>query len=186
MLGRCLVLACLLMLATAVALADETPSQLSTIGVGPNGFDFMIGTWKCEGTIIEGTQPFRFYIYAKRSGLTNSIVLDWDSHGNRLVDSLNYDPSAKTWHSKYRTSVNNAYQLQGSGTTDITVETQSTSDTGPRIVWPGLRYPRYYGAKTPIRETWTFATPEQFDYLFETEKHGSWIVFDKATCAKQS
>ena len=163
MLARCLVLAFMLTLTTAVASADETPSRLSTIGAGPNGF-------------------------VKHSGLTGFPVLDWDAPGWQVEELLDYESSSKIWHSKYmmKSNVPAEYYTAPLGTDLNPVQRQSTSDTGAKIVWPGLRYPLPHLATTPIRETWTFATPERLDRLFEIQQHSSWIESDHASCAKIS
>src|SRR5215469_62804 len=186
MFARCLMLACVLTLTTAIASAEETPSQLSMIGVGSNGFDFMIGTWKCDEDLEQSvTTANRFFIYVKPSHLTDSIVLDWDGPHDQIVESLDYDPSAKTWHSKYTrpTSDDPRSFLNSGGVTDINpAETQSTSDTGSRIVWPGLDYSSSsHKSLRQIRETWTFAAPDQLEDLFEIQQHGSWILWIHAT-----
>ena len=185
---KLLALAGLLCIVGAVpADADPTPMPLDQIGVGPNGYDFMLGFWKCANTRYSSPGvTFNRYIRVTRSHLSGSIVLDWESGDGHVVLPWSYDEKSRTWSEHYIEDQ----------TSDLPIEApirpnpmmpryfeESTTDTGPKSVWTGSSALAQFG-HTPIRETWTFTNLSELDDLTEVKVKDSWTAIDDDHCMK--
>jgi hypothetical protein len=184
-----------------VVRADPTPMPLDQIGVGPHGYDFMIGRWRCTYTSNVDKYSGHMFIYAHRSSLNDAVELDWQSPFVQTVEYLQFDPSTATWFGTIALK-------SGQGVV-------STSDAGSKSVWTGpATYAQgaLYGTSTEARQlrptdptaavhpvhpgpffpqghdlirwTWTFASPRDLTNLLEEQIQGTWNPDGVAVCAK--
>lgn len=151
--------------------ASGARSQASaTFGAGPNGYDYMIGTWSCvNGMPSSGMGlPPKMSITISKSGgalLFHYTAADYD------ISSYNvYDAKRKMWLGPFSTSGG----VYGS---------ESTAQTGKTIVWTGTLHDPNSGKTMPTRDTFTNEATKYVD-LGENQIDGTWKAEYRITCTK--
>jgi hypothetical protein len=151
-------------------LANGASAPMS-VGAGPNGYDWFIGTWSCKNTMAAsklGALPSTSLTATKLKD--GSIILHTASPNGDVTVYYAYIPSSKTWFSPFVDSGGN-YGYE------------STQQSGKTIRWTGTFY-LTNGSTTAIRDTFTtFGTAKQYD-LSEARVGGAWTVVAKTTCTK--
>jgi len=142
----------------------------STNGVGPNGFDWTVGTWSCTNSMPPSPAggPRNQTLTVTK---TNSGALMYHATGANF-DNVWYNvyvPKSKTWVSPFIFA-------------DGSHGTESTSQTGATIVWTGTATDAA-GNATQIRDTNTYQATKYTD-LGEYQSGGAWKTGYKLTCTK--
>jgi hypothetical protein len=156
-------------LSPCVARSQEM--SLSMVGVGPHGYDFMIGSWSCTNTIpshLGGPTTSKFTISRSANGalFVRSTAMNYDT-----ASYVVYSPKTKTWWSP------TAYG-------DGSYNTESTKQTGAKTVWSGTLYDAASGETNPIRDTFTFTNPTTQLDLTQVQVGGTWKTEANTTCTK--
>ena len=151
---------------------------LDMIGVGPRGYDFMVGRWECaESAWYLGKQPaaWEMKVQVVRDGRLLQIM---SANGRGiLVAPMEYSSETKTWS----ISETNKY--------GDTVSSQTTQDTGQKTLWVGWelsdeRDNQSY--KIHERDTLTFLSLDEFRDIAErpTGSGGTWETIQSDTCQR--
>jgi hypothetical protein len=146
--------------------------SLSDIGVGPHGYDLLIGNWNCTDNLAPGgTGNGTLTIAATGVGNALSFHITGKTFDN--AGYITYDAKTKTWWSP------TAY-FDGGYTTE------STTQTGPKTVWAGSA--AGIGSTKPVmvRDTYAFPNMTRYTDLFEIQgPDGAWKASANFTCNKQ-
>lgn len=185
------------MLGTLRAAADPTPMPLTMIGVGPHGYDFLVGHWKCVGNItLPSGQVVRQISIddSYRAGAGGSISLDESGSGvligREQTDKNGPTDSAPTTESiKYTRTGRLRYAAETQKwSMTFAVPTgaigqESTRDTGENAVWTGSEV-RADGSPFNIRDTVMFSGPSSYVDKSELQVGQTWLVLGNVTCSK--
>jgi hypothetical protein len=142
----------------------------ATIGLGPHGWDFLIGTWTCKNSVpsaMGGPATTTLTV-------TRSIgALSFHVNGSNF-DALGYvvyAPKTKMWWNPSSTA-NGAYG------------TESTQQSGKRTVWSGPFVDPSSGKTMQVRDTYTFSNMTTYTDLYQVELGGTWKTEGNSTCTK--
>jgi hypothetical protein len=141
----------------------------SMIGVGPNGFDWAVGTWTCTNAMPSpmGGPSNQTLTITK----TGSGAIMYHATG-RNFDNTWYNvylPNSKSWVSPFILA-------------DGTYGTESTNQTGAKMIWTGTATDAT-GATMQVRDTNVFVGSRYTD-LGEFQSGGTWKIQYKVTCTK--
>lgn len=146
---------------------------LTMIGVGPHGYDFLVGRWKCnESAQFQGKWAPKAFMFKIELLGEGSLSLLWSAKlvPVKNVVTFDYLSEIKTW------SASAAYF-------DGTRASETTTDTGQKTVWTGSELnPR--SQKTFDRDTWTFPSLDEFTDVAEQQIGGTWTVVGNSTCRR--
>lgn len=155
-----------LVILPSVAHAQTDP----TFGVGPNGYDYQIGTWSCVNSMANSAMglPSQLTTTVSRSGgalFNQSTGKDFNT-----ASYLVYVATKKMWVNPYVGS-------------DGTYGSESTAQTGKTVVWTGSTYYPSQGKMVPTRDTYTNEATKYVD-LGESQIGGTWKNVYRVTCTK--
>lgn len=159
------------LLGSALAQAASAPMSSSAVGAGPNGYDWLVGTWSCKNSM----QPSKLGALSSTSLTASklkdgSITLHTSSPNGDVTVYYAYVPGTRSWYSPFVDSGGN-YGYE------------STQQTGKTVLWTGTFY-LTNGSSTPIRDTYTMlGMTKQYD-LSEAKVGGSWKTVAKTTCTR--
>jgi hypothetical protein len=144
---------------------------LSMVGVGPHGYDFMIGSWSCTNSVLSrlgGPSTSSFTISRTVNGalFVRSTAASYDT-----ASYVVYAPKTKMWWSP------TAYA-------DGSYNVESTRQTGARTVWTGTLFDAASGQTNPIRDTFTFPNPTTQTDVTQVQVGGSWKTEANSTRTK--
>ena len=158
-------------LALAPSVVSSKQMPLSMIGVGPRGYDFMIGSWTCRNTVpthLSGPPTARFTI--SRSVKGAYYVHGW---------AMNYDTSSYfLYSSKTRMWFGPTAYADGS------YNYESTRQTGAKTVWTGTLFDATSGQTSPIRDTYTMPNLTTQIDVTQIQSGGTWRTVNNSTCTK--
>jgi hypothetical protein len=145
--------------------------SMSTVGAGPNGYDWYVGTWTCKNTMapskLGGLSSSTFTATKLKDG---SIFIHSASPNGDVTAYLAYVPKTKTWYAPFSDSGGN-YGYESSQQSGKTIQSVGT----------------FYGTSgdpTPIRDTYIMLNMRtQYD-LSEAKIGGAWKTTAKTTCTK--
>jgi hypothetical protein len=143
---------------------------MSTVGAGPGGYDWQIGTWSCINPAPSAASgpAHQTETISKTSGgaiLIHTTGTDFD-----FSDYDVYVPTKKMWVSP----------VSGA---DGTYGSESTSQTGKKIVWAGSAYFPDSGKTMPTRDT-VVNSPNKYTDLGEFNSGGAWKELYNITCTR--
>jgi hypothetical protein len=164
-------------LALAAVLCVISPLQArasfaaSSIGVGPHGYDFLIGSWSCKNaapSALEGPAEIKATIARAAGG-----ALSFHSVGTAFeaMGYIVYAAKSKTWWNPSMLATG-AYG------------TESTRQTGMTTVWSGPFTDPATGKTMQVRDTYTFPSATTYTDLYQAYVGGSWKTEGNSTCAK--
>jgi hypothetical protein len=154
------------------ARAQGASTDMASVGAGPTGYDYLVGTWSCNNTMADRSalgalQSTTFTATKLKDG---SIAIRTMSTNGDVTAYNAYLPKTKTWYAPFADSGG----YYGS---------ESTQQSGKTIRWVGTFYAPT-GAATPIRDTYTMLSiTKQYD-LSEAQVNGVWKATAKTTCTK--
>ena len=141
----------------------------STVGAGPNGYDWQIGTWSCSNSMpsAAGGPSSQTLTVTRTSG---GAILYHTAAERFDVTSYNvYVPAKKMWLSPFIVA-------------DGTYGSEATTDSGKTIVWTGTQVDPA-GKTSQVRDTLVYDGTKYSD-LGETRLADTWKVQYKITCTK--
>lgn len=151
------------------AALSQTMTSATAIGVGPSGFDWAVGTWTCTNAMPSpmGGPATQTLTVSKTNGGAIMYHAVGDSFDNTWYNV--YVPATKSWVSPFIIN-------------DGTYGTESTSQTGSKIVWTGSATdPK--GNKLQVRDT-NVVTAAKYTDLGEVQSGGTWKPQYKMSCTK--
>ena len=157
--------------ALAPCAALSAPMPVSMVGVGPHGYDFMIGSWSCTNTVpsrLGGPSNSSFTISRSVNGalFVHSTAANYDTSSYVV-----YSPKTKTWWSP------TAYA-------DGSYNLESTRQTGAKTIWTGTLFDAASGTTNPIRDTFTFPNSTTQTDVTQVHAGGIWKTVANTTCTK--
>jgi hypothetical protein len=159
----------LIALAVAPGAAQSQMMSASMYGLGPHGFDWVVGTWSCTNTMPSPMGgPARTTLRVIR---TSSGAIFYRSIGTGFDNSWYnvYSAKTKSWTSPFIVS-------------DGSYGTETTSQTGRTIVWTGMAYDAS-GKMMRIRDT-NVNSPKRYSDLGEVWSGGTWKTQYNVTCVR--
>jgi hypothetical protein len=162
-----------LVLAAVTCAPSVAQSAMSTsmIGVGPHGYDWLIGSWSCNNSVpsaMGGPAAIALTVSRAPGGSLSVHVSGTNFDGLGYVA---YDAKTKTW-----------WNPSAFPTGDYSSE--STQQTGEKTVWTGPYYNAAAGKSMPIRDTYTIENLTTYNDLSEIEIDGTWKTQANITCTK--
>jgi hypothetical protein len=164
--------ACLMLAIFALApCAAQSQTNAASVGVGPHGYDFLLGTWTCTNSMPSrmggpASQKLAFARSAAGSISVHSTATNFDALGY-----VGYTAKTKTW-----------WNPSAVGNGDYSSE--SSQQTGKKTVWTGEYVDGSTGKSTPIRDTYTMNSLSSYSDLSEAQVGGAWKTQGKITCTK--
>lgn len=153
---------------TPCAVHSQTTSA-SANGVGPNGFDWAVGTWSCTNSMPSpmGGPSSQTLTVTK----TNNGAMMYHATGENFDNTWYnvYLPNTKSWTSPFIFA-------------DGSYGTESTTQTGAKIVWTGTATSPT-GKTMQIRDT-NVVEASKYTDLGEVQSGGAWKPQYKVTCTK--
>lgn len=163
--------AALLMTGLAGTARADNPMSISAVGVGPHGYDYVLGTWSCSNPMHPselGSLPSTTQTATKvRDG---NIMFRTASPNGDVTSYNTYLAKTRTWYGPFADSGGK-------------YGTETTRDTGKTIRWVGTFYDTD-GTATPIRDTFTMLSMTKQVDVSEAKTGGVWKVTAKTTCTK--
>lgn len=150
--------------------AAQSQMTASMYGVGPHGFDGFVGTWSCTNTI---PSPMGGPVHTTLTVTkTNAGAIFYRSVGANFDNSWYnvYMPSKKMWASPFIVS-------------DGSYGTETTMQSGKKIVWVGTAYFADSGKTMPIRDT-NMLSLNRYDDLGEVRSGGAWKAQYSVSCTR--
>ncbi len=154
---------------TPCAAQSQTMAE-TTYGAGPHGFDWAVGTWSCTNTMpspMGGPTKTTLTVMRTSGGAVfyRSIGTSFDNVWYNV-----YEPNKKMWVSPFVLD-NGSYG------------TESTTQTGAKIVWRGSAYYGDSGKIMQIRDTNRIG-PTKYSDLGEYRSGSNWKTQYNVTCTK--
>lgn len=152
------------------ARADSMMS-MSSVGAGPHGYDYMVGTWSCRNTMHPTALGALAATYMTASKLKDGNIMIRTASPNGDVTAYDaYLAKTKTWYGPFADSGGK-------------YGTETTQGSGKTIRWVGTFYDTD-GSATPIRDTYTMLSMTKQLDVSEAKVGGAWKVVAKTTCTK--
>ena len=159
----------------AILLPPAARSAMSpaAIGVGPHGYDFLIGTWSCKNaapSAMEGPGTTTAVISRTSTG---ALAFHGTGANFDAMGYIVYDPKTKTWW--------NPSTIASGG-----YGTESTRQTGMKTIWSGPFTNPSSAATLQVRDTYTFLNATTYTDLYQANVGGTWKTEGNSTCTKTS
>jgi hypothetical protein len=154
------------------AQSQSAPMSLSMVGVGPHGYDFLIGTWSCNNsaaTTMGG--PNSTTLTFTRSNAGSALLVRGTGKNFDVSSYLAYVSKTKTWWNP-------------SAFADGGYENESTTDTGKKTVWTGSFLDAASGKTMQVRDTYTMPNLNKYIDLGQYMSAGTWKTQYNTTCTK--
>jgi hypothetical protein len=152
----------------AAAIAQSTPAM---VGVGAQGYDFLIGTWSCKNSAPSAmTGPAETTLTVTK---TTTGALSVHSTGTNFdtVGYVTYDAKSKTW---WNPSVY----------ADADYSTESTKQTGKVTTWSGPFFDAETRKTTAIRDSYTITSLTRFQDVSQVKAGMGWKTQATIICTK--
>lgn len=169
--NRLVALFALAALAIFPSIARASAMAPSTVGVGPHGYDWLIGTWSCKNSMpspMGGPAATTLRVSRATNG---SLAVHVNGTNFDAVGYVTYAPKTKTWWNPSAISTGDS-------------STESSQQTGQKTVWTGPFYNAASGKTVPIRDTYTLESPTVYHDLSEAQLGGTWKTVGNITCTK--
>lgn len=158
-----------LIVAPCAAPAASGPMSATMYGAGPHGYDWAIGSWSCTNAMpspMGGPSKQMLTVTPTKAGaiLYRATGANFDNSWYNI-----YVPSNNSWVSPFIVS-------------NGTYGTESTSQSGKKIVWTGTAYDSS-GKSMRVRDTDAIGVGKYAD-LGEVESGGRWKTQYSVTCMK--
>jgi hypothetical protein len=149
---------------------SAAPMSPGTIGVGPHGYDFLVGTWSCKNSVPSpmGGPATSTVVIAR--GLNGSLTVHVSGANFAAMAYVVYAAKTKTWWNP-------------SAGADGSYGTESSQQTGKKTVWSGP-YTDASGKTMQQRDTYTWPNSTTYTDLYQVEMGGAWKTEGDSTCTK--
>jgi hypothetical protein len=165
-----LALAAAIAAAFSAGIASASPMSSGTIGVGPHGYDFLIGTWSCKNSMPSPMGGPATTTVTIGRGVGGSLTVRVSGEGFEAMGYTVYASKTKMWWNPSAFS-NGAYG------------TESSAGTGKKSVWTGP-VTDASGKTMQQRDTYTWVSANSFTDLYQLETGGTWKTEGNSTCTK--
>jgi hypothetical protein len=165
--------AAVLLAALPSAALSASAMPLSGIGVGPHGYDLLVGSWSCKNnapSAMEGPASITTVIAPTSTG---SLTFHATAPKFDAMGYIVYDPKTKTWW--------NPSTIASGG-----YGTESSRQTGAKTVWSGHFTDPSSGKTMQVRDTYTFPNATTYNDLYQANVGGTWKTEGNSTCTRVS
>ncbi len=158
-------------LAPAAAVAQPAGAG-PMMGVGPHGYDFLVGTWNCTNSNPNAmTGPATSTMAATASAAHDAIAIHLTGTGFDGYNFISYNPQTKVW-SAPAAFADGSYGIE------------TTAQTGTKVVWSGTALDPSSGKTIQIRDTYTMSSVMTYSDLSEADMGNGWQHLATYTCNK--
>jgi len=164
--------------AAALALAPlaahaQSSWSASSVGVGPHGFDWEIGTWSCTNSSPSPyAGPSTATLTVTRSGGVGTLAVTVGKNFSSAGYNQ-YVAKTKSWVSPY-------------AETDGSYGVETTSPTGEKIVWAGSFVDGTTGKTIRNRDRLDYASATKYVDVGQFYVDGAWKTQYTITCTKNA
>ena len=152
----------------APALSAFSPSM---VGIGPHGYDWLIGTWTCKNAMPSAMGgPATTTLTVARS-VNGSLSIHSGGDGFDTLGYVALAAKTKTWWNP-------------TALADGDNSNESSQQTGKKTLWTGTFYDAESGKTMQIRDTYTVSSGSSFKDLSEAQVGGTWKTQANTTCMK--
>ncbi len=160
-----------LAVAPCAAQAQPTAWSASMVGVGPHGYDWAIGRWSCTNSMpspMGGPSTSTSTVTASNGG-----GVFFRNTGKNFDNSYYavYGSKTKAWLSPFIFA-------------DGSYGSESTTQTGKKIVWTGSVLDAASGKTMQVRDTDVMLSATKYTDLGESQSGGIWKAQYNLTCTK--
>jgi hypothetical protein len=142
------------------------------MGVGPHGYDFLVGSWSCTNSNPNAmTGPAASILTATAAAAHGAIATHMTGTGFDGYGYVSYNPQTKVWSSPVASA-------------DGTYGIETTSQTGTKVVWTGTALDASSGKTIQIRDTYTMPSVTKYSDLSEADMGNGWQHVATYTCTK--
>ena len=159
-------------LLVVIPCAAHSAASSSTAGVGPHGWDFMIGTWTCKNSMPSSMGGPAATTLTVAHSADDALSVHVNGENFDAMGYVVYAAKTKTW-SNPSVMANGAYG------------TETTQQTGRKTTWSGPFVDPSSGKTTQVRDTYTFTSSTSYTDLYQVETGGTWKTEGNTTCTKQ-
>ena len=161
----------MLALVPCAALPAQAPL---TMGHGPHGYDFLIGTWNCRNdspSAVGGPAQITFSYKRNASG-NGGLSVVASAQNFDIAGYLAYVGKTKTWYAPI------AYA-------DGSYTNESATASGNRVRWEGPYFDASTGKTTQVSDTFTLPSLKKYTDLGQTKMNGMWKKTYMMVCTKR-
>lgn len=153
------------------ALAQSNEMSLSKVGSGPNGYDWLVGTWSCVNGMPPSptSGPSTSTLTVSRSQGMPGLFARITGEGLDATGYVTYDAKTQTWWNPV--SVGNG-----------TASDESTKQTGAKTVWTGTAVGGMGTAA--MRDIYSLPNITTYTDVTQMQIGGAWKTISKITCKK--
>lgn len=157
---------------TCATISQSAPMPVSMVGVGPHGYDFLIGTWSCISSSASAMGgPSATTATFTRSNAGSALFVRATGKNFDVTSYIAYDSKTKTWWNPTAFS-------------DGGYSNESTTDTGIKTVWTGSFFNAASGKTLQVRDTYSMVTITKYTDLGQYQSAGVWKTQYNSTCTK--
>lgn len=170
---KLLPLAMLAALAIAPGAVMAQPAMsASTLGIGPHGWDYYIGSWSCTNSVPSAMGgPASQALVISRGNAGTALYFRVTAQGFDGSGYVAYSAKTNTWSNPV------AYA-------DGSYSYESTSQTGKKTVWAGSYFNATSGATTQIRDTYDLLSASSYTDVTQIKSGAVWKTTYKGSCTK--
>ncbi|MBV8345410.1 MAG: hypothetical protein JO190_10520 [Candidatus Eremiobacteraeota bacterium] len=150
---------------------SASPMAAGTIGVGPHGYDVLVGTWTCKNSVPSAMGGPAVTTVVIAHSINGALSVHVNGTNFDALGYVIYAPKTKTWW-------NPASVVSGG------YGTESTQQTGKKTTWAGPFTDPSSGKTTQVRDTYTFTSPTTYTDLYQVETNGTWKTEGNSTCTR--
>jgi hypothetical protein len=158
--------------ALAIAPGGGLAQSAPTMGEGPHGYDFLIGSWSCVNPNpgpMSG--PASTTIVGTAATAHDAVMLHITGTGLDGTSYMSYNPASKVWSSP---------GADAGGTGGI----ETTKQTGAKVTWTGTAPDPASGKTFQYRDTFTRPAADKYVDLSEINDGTGWKTISTFTCTK--
>jgi hypothetical protein len=160
-----------LLLAGLVGFVPSAVRSASSVGVGPHGYDFLIGSWTCRNSMPSPMGGPALTTLTVNRAPGGSLWFHVTGTGFDGLGYVVYAPKTKTWFNPVS---------MGNGN----YSSESTHETGAKTTWSGPLVDVSMQKTIPIRDTYTIAGATSYKDLTQAQIGGVWKTEADSTCTK--
>jgi hypothetical protein len=153
------------------SVARPNSMAATMVGVGPHGYDWLLGTWACKNSLPSAMGGPAATTLTVSRATNGSLAVHVNGANFDAAGYVTYNPKTKTW-----------WNPSALATGDTSSE--SSQQTGKKTVWSGPFYEAASGKSMAIRDTYTLVSPTIYHDLSEAQVGGAWKTVGNITCIK--
>jgi hypothetical protein len=170
---RLLSLVTLAVLAVAPSTAQpQSPAMAKpAVGVGPHGYDWLIGTWNCTNSTPSAISGPATSSYTVTRTIGGGLYIRTSGKNFDSSSYIAYSAKTKTWAGP-------------ASFADGSYEFESSTGTGNKVTWAGTYVAGGLGKAVPVRDNYTLINATKQTDVGQTQSGGTWKTLYTVACTK--